>query len=127
MRTWLNDLVMSKAKTGTAGLLEYDYRAENEELEHVGERLALVDDNGGQLAEVEVTAVTVVPFNEVTWEFADSEGEGYRSVDHWGEAHRRFWTDAGYKVHDTTEVVCMSFRLIDGDGRPASEGVASGS
>lgn len=127
LRTWLNDLVMSGAKTGTASLLEYDYHAENEELEHVGERLALVDDNDGRLAEVEVTAVEVVRFNEVTWEFAESEGEGFRSVEHWAETHRRFWSAAGYEVHDNTEVVCMSFRLTGGDSHQASGVVASDS
>ncbi|MFE3449274.1 ASCH domain-containing protein [Nonomuraea sp. NPDC059194] len=112
MRTQLNDLVLSGAKTGTASLLEHDYRAENEELEHVGERLVLVDDNDGRLAEVEVTAVEVVPFKAVTWKFAESEGEGFRSVEHWGEAHRRFWANAGYEVDDTTEIVCVNFRLV---------------
>ncbi|WP_344834001.1 hypothetical protein [Nonomuraea dietziae] len=33
LRAELNDLVLSGAKTGTAGLLEHDYRAEDEELE----------------------------------------------------------------------------------------------
>ncbi|MGV9303145.1 ASCH domain-containing protein [Nonomuraea sp. NPDC003727] len=119
LRARLNDLVLSGAKTGTAGLLAHDYRAENEELEHVGERLALVDDDDHRLAEVEVTGVKVVPFRQVTWDFAQSEGEGYRSVEHWGEVHRRFWNDAGYEVDDTTEVVCMSFRLVDGTERGA--------
>ncbi|MFC7719990.1 ASCH domain-containing protein [Nonomuraea recticatena] len=76
LRAELNGLVLSGAKTGTAGLLEHDYRAEGEELERAGERLALVDDDDQPIAVIEVTAVEVVPFGEVTWEFADSEGRG---------------------------------------------------
>ncbi|MEV0354323.1 hypothetical protein AB0H88_52020 [Nonomuraea sp. NPDC050680] len=49
-RTWLTDLVLSGAKTATAGLLELDYEAEDEPLEHVGERLVLVDDEGSRAA-----------------------------------------------------------------------------
>lgn len=100
----------------TAGLLEHDYRAEGEEPERVGERLALVDDDRARIAVIEVTAVEVVPFDSVTWEFADSEGEGYRSVEHWATSHRRFWNGLGYDVDDTTDVVCVSFRLAGSQG-----------
>lgn len=51
MRQWLNDLVLSGRKRATAGLLEGDYRAESEEVEHLGERLALLDAAGVKLAE----------------------------------------------------------------------------
>ncbi|MEV0586494.1 ASCH domain-containing protein [Nonomuraea sp. NPDC050310] len=111
MRTHLNGLVLAGVKTGTSSVLEHDYRAEGEAVEHVGERLVLVDDDGGRLAEVEVTAAEVVPFAAVTWEFAESEGEGFRSVEHWGEAHRAFWTAAGYEIDEHTEIVCVNFRL----------------
>ncbi len=112
MRTWLTGLALSGAKQGTAGLLELDYHAENEPLERVGERLALVGDAGAQVATVEVTGVTQVPFAEVSWEFADSEGEGYTSIDGWRESHRRYWRAEGYEVNDDTTVVCLSFRLV---------------
>jgi len=59
LREWLNGLVL--AGTKQAGLLELDYRAESENVEHVGERLVLMDDTGARLAEVAVTAVQIVP------------------------------------------------------------------
>lgn len=110
MRRWLNGLVLAGHKRATAGLLAHDYVAEGEVLEHVGERLALLDD-GGKLAELEVTAVTVVPIEDVTWEFADAEGEGFRSVAHWREVHTHFWASQGHDVADGTSVVCLSFQL----------------
>jgi uncharacterized protein YhfF len=112
MRTWLTDLVLTGRKTATAGLLELDYHAENEELEHVGEHLALIDDAGTHAATVEVVDVVLLPFAEVTWVFAESEGEGYDTIDDWREAHRRYWRDEGVVVDDTTTVVCLSFRLV---------------
>jgi uncharacterized protein YhfF len=112
MRQRLNGFVLAGRKRATAGLLDHDYVAEDEELEHVGERLALLDDHGGRVAELEVTEVAVVPFSAVTWEFADAEGEGFRSVEHWREAHQRFWRGEGLEVDDQTSVVCLSFRVV---------------
>ncbi|MFI6389474.1 ASCH domain-containing protein [Nonomuraea sp. NPDC050547] len=112
LRAELNGLVLSGAKTATAGLMESDYRAEGEDLEHVGEHLVLVDDHGGRVGEVSVTSVEVTTFAAVTWEFAQAEGEGFRSVEHWGEVHRRYWAGEGQQVDDETEVVCLHFRLV---------------
>ncbi|GAA5083879.1 uncharacterized protein YhfF [Thermocatellispora tengchongensis] len=113
MRALLNGLVLAGAKQATAGLMELDYRAESEPLEHLGERLVIVDDDGGRVAEVEVTGVEVLPFAAVPWEFALAEGEGYASIDDWREVHRRYWLAEGYEVDDSSEVVCLHFRLID--------------
>jgi uncharacterized protein YhfF len=112
MRTWLNGLVLDGSKRATAGLYQADYLDEGEELEVPGERLALVDSDGGFVAEVEVTAASLVPLSAVTWEFAEAEGEGFRSVDHWREVHTRFWAAAGNEVTDESIVTCVSFRLV---------------
>ncbi len=112
-RTWLTDLVLSGAKTATAGLLELDYEAENEPLEHLGEHLALIDNTGTRVALLEITKVEPTPFSAVTWEFAQSEGEGFRSIDHWREAHARYWAGLGHKVTDSSTVVCLTFRLLN--------------
>lgn len=109
MRQWLNDLVLAGRKRATAGLLAHDYA--DEELEHVGERLALLDNGGAKLAELVVTTVDVVALKEVTWAFADAEGEGFRSVDHWREIHTDYWAGEGHTLTDDTEVVCLWFRL----------------
>ncbi|NRQ33587.1 ASCH domain-containing protein [Nonomuraea sp. NN258] len=113
LRTRLTDLVLSGAKTATAGLLTLDYEAEGEELEHVGERLALVDDAGDRVADVEVTRVDLHPFAAVPWEFAQAEGEGFTSIQHWRDAHRRYWLAQGGQVDDTATVVCLWFHVTD--------------
>ena len=112
MRQRLNDLILAGRKRATAGLLEHDYEAESEEPEHVGERLALLDNDRATIATLEVTRVEVVPFKDVTWEFADAEGEGFRSVEHWREGHLRYWARQGHHVDDDTAVVCLWFRLL---------------
>lgn len=112
MRTWLNGLVLSGRKQATAGLYQSDYLDEGEELERPGERLALLDSAGAAIAEVEVVSATLVALPAVTWEFADAEGEGFRSVDHWRELHTRFWASAGIEVTDESIVTCVYFRLM---------------
>ncbi|MBT2234046.1 ASCH domain-containing protein [Nonomuraea sp. NEAU-A123] len=111
-RTWLTDLVLSGAKTATAGLLELDYVAEGEPLEHVGERLVLLDDEGSRAALLEVAGVEQVAFGAVSWEFAQAEGEGFRSIEHWREVHGRYWAGLGQEVTDSSTIVCLTFRLL---------------
>jgi len=112
MRQRLNDLILAGRKRATAGLLAHDYEAESEKIESIGERLALLDNSRHKIAELEVTRVDVVPFAQVTWEFADAEGEGFRSVEHWRDGHLRYWTARGYEMDDATTVVCLWIRLL---------------
>lgn len=111
MREDLNRLVESGRKRATAGLLS-EYADEVEALEHVGERLAPLDDRGQQVATVEVTRVDVLPFGEVPWSFAAAEGEGDADLEEWRAGHRRYWAAAGTPVEDETPVVCVSFVLV---------------
>ncbi|HJU97042.1 MAG TPA: ASCH domain-containing protein [Jiangellaceae bacterium] len=114
MRAELNSLVVTGTKTATAGL-RAEYESEGEELERVGEHLVLVDDDDAPVGLVEVTAVSVVPFGQVRWEFADAEGEGFTSIEHWREAHAQFWAGQGVDVDDDTEIVCIRFVLTSSE------------
>ncbi|WP_018785548.1 ASCH domain-containing protein [Micromonospora sp. CNB394] len=115
LRTRLNTLVLSGLKTATAGLVQ-EYDQEGEELEYVGERLVLVDDNDGFVGVVEVTGVEVVRFADVPWDFARAEGEGDRSIEEWREGHDAYWARQGTPVTDDTRIVCLRFRLVSTEG-----------
>ncbi|MFD6609568.1 ASCH domain-containing protein [Micromonospora chalcea] len=115
LRTRLNTLVLSGVKTATAGLVQ-EYDDENEELEYVGERLVLVDDNDAFVGVVEVTGVEVVRFADVPWDFARAEGEGDRSIEEWREGHGSYWARQGTPVTDDTRIVCLRFRLVSTEG-----------
>ncbi|MBD0709558.1 MULTISPECIES: ASCH domain-containing protein [unclassified Streptomyces] len=114
MRNELNSLVLAGAKTATTCLLD-EYAEEAEGLEYVGERQALLDDEGRAVATLLYTGVEVKPFGEVTWEHAEAEGEGDASLEAWREVHLRFWERAGTPVDDRTLLVCLSFRVVDED------------
>lgn len=111
MREQLNALVLAGKKRATAGLLS-EYESEGEVLEHVGECLALLDNQGGHLATVMVTRVEVFRFRDVPWEFASAEGEGDADLEEWRAGHRRYWAAAGIPVEDQTPVVCLRFTLL---------------
>jgi uncharacterized protein YhfF len=111
MRQRLNGLILSGHKRATAGLL-LDYVRDGEELEFVGERLALVDDVNQRIAVVEVVQIDTVPFGEVSWTFAQAEGEGFLSLEEWREEHLRFWTTFGEVVDDLTPIVFLHFELV---------------
>lgn len=112
LRDHLNALVTSGVKRATASVLGYDYDAEHEPVEHIGEHLVLVDSHGTAMAQVEVTDVEVVPMAAVSWDFAEAEGEGYESLEHWYDTHLQYWADLGYEdIDGNTEIVCLYFRL----------------
>ncbi|MFM7719330.1 MAG: ASCH domain-containing protein, partial [Actinomycetota bacterium] len=75
MRARLNALILAGTKRATAGLLA-EYVREGEPVEHVGELLALVDDELRRIATLRVTRVELSRFADVPDAFAIAEGEG---------------------------------------------------
>ena len=100
-------------KRATAGLLEHDYRAEGEAIEHIGEILVVLGNENEPLGKLQATRVEIVRFDEVSDEFALAEAEGDLSGDDFRNSHRAFWDGCGYEVKPETMVVCMYFDLIE--------------
>jgi uncharacterized protein YhfF len=111
LRQELVGLVLSGPKRATAGLLS-DYEIEGESLETVGEQLVLIGDDGRRAGLVEITETEVVPFAEVSDDFARAEGEGFAGHLDWATAHRAYWERIGRRIDDRTPVVCLRFKLI---------------
>jgi uncharacterized protein YhfF len=111
LRQELVGLVLSGPKRATAGLLS-DYEIEGEPLETVGEQLVLIGDDGRRAGLVEITETEVVPFAEVSDDFARAEGEGFAGQLDWATAHRAYWERIGRRIDDRTPVVCLRFKLI---------------
>ena len=90
-----------------------DYESEDEPLPETGALSILLDGAGHPQALIEVTDVSVVPFDEVDEEHARREGEGDRSLAHWRDAHRGFFTGTdGSGFHDAMDVVLERFRVV---------------
>lgn len=104
--------MLDGVKTGTSSIDDGEYQAEQEMFETVGERQWLIDEFEMPIALIEYTAVERVPFAKVDWEFVQSEGEGYASVEQWQTEHSKFWRQFGVEVNRDTEVICYSFEII---------------
>ena len=110
-RAFLNNCVLAGDKRATAGRLS-EYVEEDETWEYVGEQLVLLDDDLNGLAVLEVTRVEQTTFSEVTWEFAEAEGEGFTDLEDWRTGHREYWARDAQYVTDDTPVMCLYFKLL---------------
>jgi uncharacterized protein YhfF len=111
-RIKLTDLVLHGNKRATAGLLS-EYHDEGEEVEHVGELLALIDNDGKHVGTLKVTRVDICEFINVPDEFALAENEGDLSAEDFRESHLAYWNRVGENVTDDTQVVQVYFELLE--------------
>ncbi|HEX6720887.1 MAG TPA: ASCH domain-containing protein [Burkholderiaceae bacterium] len=111
----LAGLVMLGVKRATAASL-WASQAEGKRPPRPGD-LSIVTNWGGQpLCIIETEAVEIVPFGEVTAEFAAAEGEGDSSLSFWRAAHTDFFTREcgriGRVFEQTMPVICERFRVV---------------
>ena len=111
-REELNELVLNGIKRATAGTLEWDYEAEGEPVEVVGEQLVVLNSDGRHIATIEATKVDVVRFADVPDEFALAEGEGDLSGDDFRASHLRYWSKLGLSITEDTQIVLLYFTLV---------------
>jgi len=112
-RDQLISLILDGNKRATAGTLEWDYMAENEPIETVGEKLAVLDNEGRQIATIQATRVEVMRFADVPTEFALAEAEGDLSGDDFRASHFAYWSKLGLPIEDDTQIVLLYFDLVE--------------
>ena len=110
-RARLVDFIINGNKRATAGLL-HDYTKEDEPVEHVGECLAMVDNDGKHVATLRVTRVEITRFADVPDAFALAEAEGDLNASDFRASHLEYWTRAGEVITDDTQVVQVYFDLL---------------
>lgn len=111
----LADLVLRGQKTATAS--SYDlYGVDGEPLPQVGTFDVILDSRDEAVCIVEITKVTVQPFNQVAAEHAFKEGEGDKSLSYWREVHRSLFSqwhqEAGLTFTEDSKVVLEEFRRV---------------
>lgn len=113
-------LVLAGPKRATAGDL-WSYELEGEPLPKSGDYSVVTDGSGSARAIIRTTSVEVVPFSEVTAEFAAAEGEGDLSLGYWREGHWHYFSltlaEVGRKPELDMPVVCERFDLVWPSGR----------
>ena len=111
-REKLVNLILHGQKRATAGLLIGDYESEGESIEHVGELLAIVDNDGKHVGTMKVTRAEIMRFADVPDEFAIAEAEGDMNAADFRASHIAYWTRVGETVTDDTLIVTVYFDLL---------------
>jgi uncharacterized protein YhfF len=108
-------LVLAGRKRATAGLL-WAHDAETRPLPKPGDLSIVTNFRGDALCVIETRQVDVVPFDQVSAEFAATEGEGDGSLAYWRHAHTAFFgrecQRLGRQPAPDMPVVCERFEVV---------------
>ncbi len=111
----LATLVVAGRKRATAGLV-WSFEAASASPPAVGALSVVTNWAKTPLCVIETRRVDVVAFDEVSAEFAATEGEGDGSLEYWREAHRAFFGRECARIGRTPEpkmpVVCERFEVV---------------
>lgn len=97
-----------------------EYQEEGEAVEHIGERLAVLDNDARHVATIGVTRVETLRFDEVPDGFALAEGEGDLDATDFRASHLSYWAREGRSVSEATPVVTLYFDLVEAQGAGVS-------
>ena len=111
----LLELIREGSKRAGTSLL-WAHESERAPIPKVGEIEIVVDHRHEPALLTRVTRVEVVPYGEVTAEYAAIEGEGDGSLEYWRKAHWAFFSREcerlGREPSERMPVVCSVFELI---------------
>ena len=111
----LAELTRAGGKTATASAGVWYERGE-EPLPRTGEYSVILDSREEAVCVIRTTRVFTVPFDQVTAEHAQKEGEGDRSLAHWRRVHEDFFraelAEAGLEFSPDMPVVCEEFEVV---------------
>ena len=111
----LADLVLRGEKTATASIYDL-YQINDEPIPQAGTFDVILDSQDRAVCIIEITKVSVLPFNKVSAEHALKEGEGDRSLAYWQQVHQEFFTEclaeAGLEFSQETGVVLEEFHKV---------------
>lgn len=111
----LVELVLQGVKRATASLYAcYEY--EQEEVPKEGDYSIITDWDGIARCIIETIRIQLVPFGQVTPEFAATEGEGDKSLEYWRRVHLECFTRdmaiMGGEPSEDMLVVCEEFKVV---------------
>jgi uncharacterized protein YhfF/GNAT superfamily N-acetyltransferase len=111
----LGQLVLSGTKRATTASL-WSFEASGKPLPRPGDLSVVLDGQDKPLCIIETLRVDVIPFDEVTAEFAAVEGEGDGSLAFWRRVHVDYFTreceGAGRTFSGGMPVACERFRVV---------------
>ena len=108
-------LVLAGTKRATASLL-WTFEVTKRRMPAPGDLSVMTNWSGTPLCVIETRRVDIVPYDEVSAEFAATEGEGDGSLRFWREAHWAFFGRECARIGRTPDlqmpVVCERFEVV---------------
>lgn len=109
-------LIRSGRKRAGTGLL-WAYEYDGEEISKTGDIEIVIDHLSRPALVTRITDAKIVPYDEVTAEFAAIEGEGDGSLEYWRKAHWAFFSREcariGRAPDESMPVVCSIFEVLN--------------
>lgn len=109
------ELVVKGIKRATATSLWW-YGKNNEPLPRIGDKYIVTDWNGNAKAIIETIKIEQVPYNKITSEFAEIEGEGDKSLEYWKKVHKEYYTREMKAFNEQFDenmiIVCEHFKTV---------------
>jgi uncharacterized protein YhfF len=112
----LLELIRVGRKRAGTGLL-WAYEHDGEHIARVGDIEIAIDHLHRPAIVTRIVSSEVVPFNQVTAEYAATEGEGDGSLDHWRKAHWAFFSRECERIgrvpDESMPVICCVFEVLN--------------
>jgi len=107
-------LVLNNKKKATASSL-WGHTIENEKIPEIGDLSIVTDWEGIPHCVIETTAVTIIPFSEMTYDVCKREGED-DTLESWQRGHTNFFIEEGhqigYEFSEDMPVVFVDFKVV---------------
>lgn len=107
-------LVLSGEKKATASSLK-SFEIEGSPLPKPGDLSIVTDYHGNPRCVIETTAVTLIPFKDMTYDICKREGED-NTLESWRRGHQRFYEEEGktlgYTFTEALLIVFEDFEMI---------------
>jgi uncharacterized protein YhfF len=108
-------LVVAGIKRATAALV-WSFEAERKPLPKRGDLSVVTNWIGTPVCVIETLGIEIVPFSDVTEEFAATEGEGDGSLRQWRSDHWSYFSREcermGWSLSESMPVVCERFAVV---------------
>lgn len=109
------DLVVKEIKQATATSLWW-FEKNKEKLPQIGDLYIITDWDGKAKAIIKTTKLEKVPYNEITADFALTEGEGNKSIEYWKKVHWAYYSREMKPFNETPTnnmiIICEYFKTI---------------
>lgn len=108
-------LVLSGEKKGTSSNL-WVYEKKGEVIPQVEELSVILNWQGEAKCIIQTVNIEIIPYEDITEEFAAMEGEGDKSLAYWKSVHKPFFTRecarVGVVFDDSMSVICETFDVV---------------